>query len=79
MGEDPSQPLTITLTLNVTLTLTPNRSQNGPELALNAAAPRFHRTRKFLNCGRHFRTADRATQFASHKYPPNDPFSQVAE
>ena len=31
--------------LTATLTLTPNRSQNGPKLAIHAAAPRLHRTR----------------------------------
>ena len=31
------------------LTLTANRSQNGPKLAIDAAAPSLHRTRKFLS------------------------------
>ena len=60
--EDPTQPLTLALTL------TPNRNQNGPKLPINAAAPRLHRPRKILNCGRRFRSADRATQFSSQKH-----------
>ena len=44
---DPTQPLTLRVTL--TLTLTPNRDQNGPDLPIKAAAPRLRRTRKFLN------------------------------
>ena len=53
----------------LTLTLTPNRSQNGPKLAVNAAAPRLHGTINFLNCGRRFRSADLSTQFPSKKRP----------
>ena len=55
----------------ITLTLTPNRSQNGPNLAINyinAATPRLYRTRNFLNCGRRFRSANRATQVLSRKH-----------
>ena len=73
-GGDPTQPQTLTLTL--TLTLTINRNQKGPKLSINAAAPRLHRTRKFLNCGRRFRSADRATQFQV-KNIPIYPFSHI--
>ena len=74
-GEDPIQ--TPTLAQTLTLTLTPNRSRNGSELARKAAAPRLHRTRKIINCGRRFRRADRTTRIFSQT-PPKDPFSQIA-
>ena len=44
-----------------------HRSQKRPKLTTHAAAPRLHRTRKFLYCGRRFRSADRATQFPRKK------------
>ena len=56
--------------INPTLTLTSNRSQTGPKLVINAAAPRYDRTRNVLNNSRRrFRSADHATQFSSQKHP----------
>ena len=45
---------------------------------MNAAAPRLHRTSKFLNSGRRFRSADRATHFED-KNTPKDPSSKIVE
>lgn len=55
--------------------VTPNRRQNGPRLAIHAAAPCSHRTRNFLSCERRFRSANHNAH--SMKNPSEDLGSQI--
>ena len=63
MGDDPTQPLTLILTL----TLNPKPQ---PKRAINAAAPRLRKTRKFLTVADDdSEVQTHATRFSSQKHP----------